>query len=398
MDPAQRAQFLRNMLRQVAPELTEQTLAEATSSLESTGLDAAELRGCVEAIHADGPIAPHIAGSLEAIILPQYRPALFILQDDYDRPASPWELLDASENRDRIQHAIPGVGCLALSGTGPEAYVGTAFLVGPQLVMTNRHVAERFATGLGERGLHFKPNLAPTIDFQREEIPTPPEYFSIDQVVMIHPYWDMALLHCRDPLPKRPQLTLSIEDPKTLVDREIVVIGYPAADADRNSLELQQNIFGTRLGCKRLQPGILRSRQPIRHYGSDISALTHDASTLGGNSGSAVLDVWSGHVVGLHFGGKYLQTNYAVPAYELARDSRVVQAGVQFAGKLPATTDYAAVWRRADTITSLESPPVPSHATDPGNPSIVPTPAIVTPTVPITVSITLGTPRLIPKP
>ena len=48
--------------------------------------------------------------------------------------------------------------------------------------------------------------------------------------------------------------------------------------------------------------------------------MTHDASTLGGNSGSAIIDVDSGEVVALHFAGEYLKANYAVPMYELARD------------------------------------------------------------------------------
>ena len=46
--------------------------------------------------------------------------------------------------------------------------------------------------------------------------------------------------------------------------------------------------------------------------------MTHDASTLGGNSGSAVIDIDSGDIVALHFAGEYLKANYAVPMYELA--------------------------------------------------------------------------------
>ena len=41
--------------------------------------------------------------------------------------------------------------------------------------------------------------------------------------------------------------------------------------------------------------------------------MTHDSSTLGGNSGSALIDVATGRVVGLHFAGRYLEANYAVP-------------------------------------------------------------------------------------
>ena len=57
--------------------------------------------------------------------------------------------------------------------------------------------------------------------------------------------------------------------------------------------------------------------------------MTHDCSTLGGNSGSAVIDVNSGDVVALHFAGEYLKQNYAVPMADLAEDSEVTDAGVE---------------------------------------------------------------------
>jgi V8-like Glu-specific endopeptidase len=41
--------------------------------------------------------------------------------------------------------------------------------------------------------------------------------------------------------------------------------------------------------------------------------FSHDASTLGGNSGSAVVDLGSngGSVIGLHFGGMSREQNWA---------------------------------------------------------------------------------------
>lgn len=42
--------------------------------------------------------------------------------------------------------------------------------------------------------------------------------------------------------------------------------------------------------------------------------LNHDATTLGGNSGSVVLDLDSGKAAALHFGGLQGETNYAVSA------------------------------------------------------------------------------------
>ena len=49
-------------------------------------------------------------------------------------------------------------------------------------------------------------------------------------------------------------------------------------------------------------------------FAHPVSAMTHDCSTLAGNSGSAVLDVTTGEVVGLHFKGITLQANGAMVA------------------------------------------------------------------------------------
>ncbi len=89
-------------------------------------------------------------------------------------------------------------------------------------------------------------------------------------------------------------------------------------------------------------------------FGKIVPAATHDCSTLGGNSGSAVLDLENGDVLALHFGGAYQKQNYAVPAFELGRDSRVIATGVRFAGKpLGGTNDWSNWWSRADGAESV---------------------------------------------
>jgi endonuclease G len=72
---------------------------------------------------------------------------------------------------------------------------------------------------------------------------------------------------------------------------------------------------------------------------------------LGGNSGSALVDLNNGNVVGLHFGGRYQVINFGVPAAELSRDQRVVDAGVIFAGT-PAGGEpfWFSWWKHADAM------------------------------------------------
>jgi V8-like Glu-specific endopeptidase len=58
--------------------------------------------------------------------------------------------------------------------------------------------------------------------------------------------------------------------------------------------------------------------------------MFHDASTLGGNSGSCVVDLDSNQVIGLHFAGRYMQYNEAVALWRLADDPLLARAGVNF--------------------------------------------------------------------
>jgi endonuclease G len=236
-------------------------------------------------------------------------------------------------------------------------------VVGQGLIATNRHVAQLFSQG---RGLTIRYRAGDAaIDFKRQ-IDAPDDdrtaYLSVRAVEMIHPYWDMALLRVDD-LPTDRMLRLSVKSPEELVDHNVVVIGYPARD-ERNDVALQDRVFNRTYNVKRLQPGVIRARAKIQSFENTVNALTHDASTLGGNSGSAVIEVESGEVVALHFAGEYLKANYAVPMHELARDSRVASR-LNFEGTLPSTNDWAPAWRSvegADDSASAAAPPQAEEA------------------------------------
>ena len=86
-----------------------------------------------------------------------------------------------------------------------------------------------------------------------------------------------------------------------------------------------QQIFMDVYNVKRLQPGEVRSFQAV-----ELPEFVHDCSTLGGNSGSPVFDLESHNVVGLHFGGKYLEGNHAVPLWMLHGDGLLAKAGANF--------------------------------------------------------------------
>jgi endonuclease G len=291
-------------------------------------------------------ITPSEMFGLEAIVLPRNRPVAFVRGNSYDDLDGPWVSLNDDVVKKRIAALLPLIGRVEVPSSPILPYAGTGFVVGQGLIATNRHVAQIFAQGLGLT-IRYRAGDA-AIDFKRQ-VDAPDDertaYLSVRAVEMIHPYWDMALLRV-DGLPTGRMLRLSVKSPEELLDRNVVVIGYPARD-QRNDVALQDRIFDRTYNVKRLQPGVVRTRAEVQSFENTVNALTHDASTLGGNSGSAVIEVDTGEVVALHFAGEYLKANYAVPMYELARDSRVASR-LNFEGTLPPTNDWAPAWRSVE--------------------------------------------------
>jgi endonuclease G len=291
-------------------------------------------------------ITPSEMFGLEAIVLPRNRPVAFVRGESYDDLDGPWDSLNDDVIKKRITSLLPLIGRIEVPSSPILPYAGTGFVVGQGLIATNRHVAQIFSQGLGLT-IRYRAGDA-AIDFKRQ-VDAPDvdrtAYLSVRAVEMIHPYWDMALLRVDD-LPTDRMLRLSLKSPEELLDHNVVVIGYPARD-ERNDIELQDRIFNRTYNVKRLQPGVIRARARIQSFENTVNALTHDASTLGGNSGSAVIEIDTGEVVALHFAGQYLKANYAVPMHELARDSRVASR-LNFEGTLPATNDWAPAWRSVE--------------------------------------------------
>ena len=275
---------------------------------------------------------------LEAIVHKTKRPSHRVEGGSFAPFPGEFEYLtDNSSIKKNINSSFDRIGRIDT----PERpiYGGTGFVVGQDLVMTNRHVAELFTQGVGRDNVRITLRNS-EIDF-REEPENVADGFRLLECVMVHPYWDMAIF--KADLPKVDPLELSIVPYEELLDngQAVVVIGYPARDT-RNARDVQQDIFGSDFEIKRIAPGRVAERtRPIgsRWLGRQtaVDALAHDASTLGGNSGSAVINVDTGQVVALHFAGRYLVENYAVPCHELARDPRVVDTGINFdaSGSLP---------------------------------------------------------------
>ena len=364
MERRERAELLKKMLLQVAPGDNIESVARPRrdDGLESreTSSSPAEngLRKMAE--ERQHELTDEEMEGLEAIVLPQNRPVVFVKGDFYDDVEHPWEKLNPSEVKTRVSRAFPSIGRIEVPNMPQIPYGGTGFVVGKRLVMTNRHVAGLFSSGLG---LKIAYNAGDSVINFRRQIDSRDldgnAYVEVLGVEMIHPYWDMALLRVAD-LPDDRVLALSTRTPEDLEGRDIVAVGYPAKDW-RSDLALQDRIFSGQYNVKRLQPGVLRKRTNIRSFANLVNAVTHDASTLGGNSGSAILDVETNQVLALHFAGEYLKANYAVPMYELARDIRVTAKKLNFDGTLTPTNDWEPSWLLTGNA-EITAPSAPSQA------------------------------------
>jgi endonuclease G, mitochondrial len=414
MDVLDRVLRVSQMLAQIAPAGNPERIVRPSSSeQQATTLESAEISPdpsslALQKIHEGRAheVTPAELYSLEAIVLPRNRPVVLVRGDSYDPLPDPWTSLNGAAVKARLSTSLPLIGRVEIPGSSLVPYGGTAFVVGTGRLMTNRHVALLFAQGLGTRIVYR--SGAAAVNF-RQQVDSPPDdrsrYLVVRGVEMIHPYWDAAILLV-DGLPTDNALELSIRKPEDLIDRDIVAVGYPARDY-RSDLDLQDQIFGGVFNVKRLQPGKVRQRSEVLSFENQVNAMTHDSSTLGGNSGSAIIDVESGQVIALHFAGEYLKANYAVPMYELARDARVAPK-LNFDGSLAPSNDWEPAWRGVETdeaalrkpretLQRIDSTSRLQHS--PGATAAVPVPpadgGAVTWTISLRVTVSLGAPTIV---
>ncbi|HYC88701.1 MAG TPA: serine protease [Thermoanaerobaculia bacterium] len=247
----------------------------------------------------------------EAVVRPG-RPALMIQDGDFGALPEEWAHLEAK--RELFKSIIPSIGRLEIAETNRP--VGTAFLAGRGILMTNRHVLESFADPVGDEW-RIRPNVTVRVDFREEHGGTTPSELLVEGVIGVHGKYDLALLRVPATLDHIAKVLFlrGSEPEEPIKGREVVVIGYPDFDFTATP-EQVTGVFQNVLGVKRLQPGKITG--PRQHNNQPI--FGHDCSTLGGNSGSCVLDVETGHVLGLHFGGTTTGGNMAVPMWKVARD------------------------------------------------------------------------------
>jgi endonuclease G len=198
------------------------------------------------------------------------------------------------------------------------AWGGTGWVVsaeGPdRVIATNRHVAKVIARRLADgKGVFLRDPVTgqrygAELDF-KEEVDSDPGQatpFAVTEVVYLadDSSPDVALLRITGAGLPDP-LRLSPRDAE--VGERVGLIGYPAYDP-RNDAGAQAQYFKGLFDVKRFAPGfVMQALDGVRG-----SSLRHDCTSLGGNSGSPLISLETGEVVGLHFAGQYGVANSAV--------------------------------------------------------------------------------------
>ncbi len=253
--------------------------------------------------------------ALEAIVQRVGRPPLLV-QDDQIHLVPLEAFPPATDSLIKnTEPLVQSVGRVAFVNHS-MAWGGTGWVIksdgDKRVIATNRHVAKFVAARAGDGSGFFL--RSPTtgvrygaeIDFTEtlERPPGAPAPVRVERVLYLADDLspDVALLEISgDALPAAFELA-----EEEAQDEELVaVIGYPAFDT-RNDASAQEFYFRDLYDVKRYAPGVVM--QPL---GAD-RVLMHDCTTLGGNSGSPLLRLSDGKIVGLHFAGRFGESNSAV--------------------------------------------------------------------------------------
>jgi phosphatidylserine/phosphatidylglycerophosphate/cardiolipin synthase-like enzyme len=275
----------------------------------------------LEGLECARPAPPLVHATLETIVR-EGRPALLVKNGKITREDTAVDDL-SKEIVDRLMQAasviepiIPLVGRIDVANfAGGVDYLGTGWLIDTDVIVTNRHVANliarwdggtyRFVAG------RFGDPLKVSIDYRHEKGLAGKDIADIERVIFIEPderKADIAFLEVKRKSDGQVQDRIQLADTDAAVGADVAVVGYPArASADVIPDQAwMDRIYGGAYDVKRVAPGLMDEQS--RGW------ATHDCTTLGGNSGSTVIDMKTGRAVALHFAGLYMIENYAVPA------------------------------------------------------------------------------------
>lgn len=322
--------FEKRILRRLSSTPTSKLISRR--QLRESNLDAAKLDTIVKRFRDGKRLDESEQIIMRSIISPALRPAIPVqnnLPELTDHPE--WLDLNESATRALLETVCKATGRIEYSSGAEFKSYGTGFLVADDLIMTNRHVADIFSMPVPGFGHFLRFGYTARINFCREKArwdTDPSSTKLVTEIIMLHPWFDLALLRIESAPDGVAPLSLSVAGAETVLNTRIGVVGYPSKNPDED-VDIQQQVI-SEFDTKHIAPGFVDLVKVKTFDGRAGLALGHDSSTLTGNSGSPLVDLQSGSVVGLHFKGNTDGLNWAVPSCEIASDVRIIDAGVVF--------------------------------------------------------------------
>lgn len=256
--------------------------------------------------------------ALEAVIHVRGRPAIRVLGSRLESlqtysGSEFWQsYVDESEEAIVSVASSTGAIVVATATGGLPPYVkGTAWLVSPRTVITNRHVLlpakgpaliEESTPG---QTFQLKPGYSVTLEFAADDRAVPErvsrKLTGIRYVSQPGDPVDIAVLEIEPIENSRP---LQLAPASSSLTGNLYVVGHPGL-ASGVASEVK-TVFGKLDGKKRVSFG--------KRLNVPGTNLVHDASTFGGYSGAPVVNISSSCVLGLHYYGDPASGNLAVAA------------------------------------------------------------------------------------
>jgi hypothetical protein len=285
--------------------------------------------------------------ALHAFVHLLARPALRVHGGAIPAIPQSWERLDTAHLL--VIRRIRGVGRI---DTSTRAHVGTGWFVAESLLLTNRHVAGALC-GLDPHSdaawLSKLPAavVATNATWDRDPAARPvwdpaeaPSAASttvgtITKIRVCHKLLDMALLDVTG-IADSKALVLRIHAaaPAALAQHDVYLAGYPGVTPPFGvSPQVAKLLFpdASSSGLKRVSPGQLVALVEDLPIAADKPCESHNGSTLGGSSGSPIIDFDNHRVIALHYAGQYGVANYAVPLWLVKDDPFFTDNGITFA-------------------------------------------------------------------
>jgi Trypsin-like peptidase domain len=288
----------------------------------------AQLRGGIP----PGEVSADGAYALESVMRVRGRPALNVEGDSIEpidgqkHPGSEFWVSFRSDYENVLVAVASVTGAVMVKdrmGIQPNWVQGTAWLIKPDIVMTNRHVLFPPLGGMrlarrtpgATTTARFKNDLEVTIDFSFDDRQAgPPLTCSARDVLYVSEDGDpidVALIRLGPPIDPAQGLSEPLSVSSSSNDYQyIYVMGHPGKmpKVPENVLA----VFGTPNERKRVSFG-----ETIDAGAPGPNEFMHDASTIGGYSGGCVLPFLKREVIGLHYYGDPLTGNRAFTAAAL---------------------------------------------------------------------------------